>query len=219
MLSGDAPQARIMESVSPSSLEGGSRVNVAQYFRESRETILLRGTVVHAWFEAIAWLEEGLPTDATLLEIAAGLEAPLKESQGWLKEFHAALQRKEVAAALKQSFYREHPQLGAVLKEGRRVEVFPEQRIFVREPDQVLDGYIDRLVVVFEGGQPIAAEVLDYKTDWVKTNAELKEKVSHYQPQLEAYCRAVSLMWKLPPEVITARLIFVEKGKCVAIAK
>jgi ATP-dependent helicase/nuclease subunit A len=211
------PRARIMETVSPSSLEGGSRVNVAQYFRESRETILLRGSVVHAWLEAIGWLEEGLPDEGELMEIAAGLEAPLEESRGWLKSFRQALERPEVAAPLRQSFYRDHPQLGAVLTEDRRAEVFAEQRIYVREPEHILDGFIDRLVVVFEGTQPIAVEVLDYKTDWVKTNSELNEKVNYYRPQLEAYCRAVSQMWKLPPEKITARLIFVERGQSVAI--
>ena len=213
---GNAPP-RIRESVSPSSLEGDRRVNVAQFFKTGRESILLRGTVVHAWFEQIEWLDDGLPDDDTLLQVAAEAGAPRKEAARWLSEFRAAVKQEGVAAPLMRSFYETHPTLGDHLTAACTAEVFAELPIFVRDGENVLEGFIDRLVVLFDGDGPIAAEVLDFKTDGIENDKQLKEKVNHYQPQVEAYLRAVSQMWKLPAGAVAGRLIFVEKGLNVAV--
>jgi len=51
--------------------------------------------------------------------------------------------------------------------------------------------------------------VYDYKTDHIASVASLSEKQIFYQPQLDAYQRAVCQFFKLPPEKVTTELVFV----------
>ncbi len=57
---------RGLQRVSPSGLEGGTHVRLADQGSDSdsdRTAALSRGTLIHAWFEQIEWLDEGAPGD------------------------------------------------------------------------------------------------------------------------------------------------------------
>ena len=45
-------------------------MNLAQQLRLERGQALDRGTLLHAWFEQIGWLEDGEPDDAALRQVA-----------------------------------------------------------------------------------------------------------------------------------------------------
>ena len=92
--------------------------------------------------------------------------------------------------------------------------VHRERAFAIRNGDQLLSGSIDRLVVITRGGEPIAAEVIDFKTDELAAgdSAALATKVAFYRPQLDAYRNAAAQLLRLPPDRISARLVFLSAG-------
>ena len=81
---------RGLEHRSPSRLEGGGVVMLGQRFRLDRGTALDRGTLFHAWFERVKWLEEGEPTDAELRQAAVGAIVDPTDLPALIAEFRAA---------------------------------------------------------------------------------------------------------------------------------
>ena len=92
-------------------------------------------------------------------------------------------------------------------------------RIPVRDGDRLLVGDIDRVVTVYDGDQPVAADILDFKTDVIRPNdlKALDIKAAFYRPQVQAYRQAVCAMMRIPPKAIQAQLLFVHIGKTVQI--
>ncbi len=94
-----------------------------------------------------------------------------------------------------------------------------ERRISLILDDQLIDGSIDRLVVLRNQGKVIAAEILDYKTDRWDSRQEIdqwtRERVAHHRPQLLAYAQVVSRMLNLPIERIDCSLVLLAGDRCV----
>ena len=57
----DRGRRRGLQRTAPSTSEGGSHVRLRQVMRVDSKPALLRGSVMHAWCEAIEWLEDGPP--------------------------------------------------------------------------------------------------------------------------------------------------------------
>ncbi|MBN1909965.1 MAG: UvrD-helicase domain-containing protein [Pirellulales bacterium] len=215
-----ATRRRDLDRRSPSQLEGGRKVDLADRFRETSEA-QLRGTLLHAWFETIGWLEDGLPDEATLRAVAARVAPGVGDLGPHLAFFHEALAKPVVAETLRRESYTSgqlgphtpaaefNPQSGQP-----HLEVHCERRFAVRDEDALLTGTIDRLVVLFDGPTPAAADVIDFKTDAVSLSnpAALDARIEIYRPQLAAYRRAVAAMYGLGPDRISARLVFLEPG-------
>ena len=81
------------------------------------------------------------------------------------------------------------------------------------------DSCIDRLVEIYQADQLIAADIVDFKTDRIDSQAPdaLKTKVEHYRPQIEAYRKAVAQMAGLDESAVSARLLFVGSGDTEAV--
>lgn len=76
----------------------------------------------------------------------------------------------------------------------------------------------DRVVVFRKAGKPIAAELIDYKTDQVSTGAgTLDDRADHYRPQVEAYRQALAALTGLEASAIRARLAFTETDTILEI--
>lgn len=185
----------------PSSLEGGGRTNLRDLFRRDRTGAAARGTLLHAWFEQIEWLEESLPDEETLRTIGTNLLAPAELIEKALVDFFQCLNMPNVKKQLSRSAYHTSD-----------LEVLNEHAFLVSDSDGLLRGSIDRLVLLRDDGKPSAADIIDFKSDKVSGDMAgwLHTKTDFYRPQLEAYRRAVALMYRLPPETITARLAFIE---------
>ena len=54
-------------------LEGGSKVSADELFNRERSIALQRGTLIHAFFEQIEWLDDGLPDPEVLEQAASNL--------------------------------------------------------------------------------------------------------------------------------------------------
>jgi len=190
---------------SPSSMEGVKGVDMAALLGVGRaRTARLRGTVIHAWCEALGWMEEGLPDEGVLRTVARGIAPGIQGDwvEEWISEFRQWMDSPEISRALSRSSY----------PEGVRLE--RELPFLHRLPEGILQGFVDRLVILEEGGRVVGAEVLDFKTDLLDgTDPEaVAVKVDHYRPQIDAYREAVAGRFGLDPEEVAGRLLFLGPG-------
>jgi len=217
---------RGLQRRSPSSLEGGLRVDLRRRLRLEADAALDFGTAVHKCFEQVGWLEDGLPDDETLRRELASLGLHRLDPAQAIARFRQALQRPALRAALSRATYAA-PAAGedaaAVHAPPEmaqpRWQVWRERDFVIRAGDSILHGSIDRLVVLYHGDRPVAADVIDFKTDSLEPNqAEaIEAKREHYRPQLEAYRQAVAQRFGLEPSRISARLAFVGAGRMVPV--
>jgi ATP-dependent exoDNAse (exonuclease V) beta subunit len=180
-----------------------------------------RGTLIHALFEQVRWLDDGLPDPQTLRRIAESLTTRGLDVDQQLAAFQDMLAKPEISAVLRRSFYASPQDAG--LQQALRAagagsaltaEVHNERRFAVRDDGRLLSGIIDRLVLLYDGQQLVAADIIDYKTDAADRDnqRQLDQLVEFYRPQLAAYRRAVAAVFRLPPNQICTRLLFVSVG-------
>ncbi len=179
--------------------------------------------MIHAFFEQVQWLDDGPPDPQTLGQVAQQLNTAGLNVDEQIGAFQRMLSTRAIAEVLERSQY--HPPYASPIssaltaelrKKKLRAEVFNERRFVVREEDRFLSGIIDRLVVLYDQDQAIAADVIDFKTDAIDSTdtAAISAKLEFYRPQLDAYRRAVARMFRIPTRRITARLVLVSAG-CV----
>ena len=202
-------------------MEGGSQVKIQAVFRSrEKSTAALRGTLWHEWLRHVLWLEEGVPDDETLQGIAQQHPEILAavDVAAQLRRFRELLARSEIQDVLSRVDYR--PPAGLQLPAGvpdraaggGGTRVQTERRFAIREDDAILNGSIDRLVLIGDGRRTLAADVTDYKTDAILPGDQsaLQARIEFYRPQLAAYRRAVARFTRLPTEQIATRLVFLE---------
>ncbi len=226
----DAPArpSRGLERRGPSELEGGGRIDLAAWLRPKAAAAFDRGSLMHAWFELVEWLDEGPPGDALLREQAARVAGAGLDVDALLGEFRRALDRPAICALLTRATYQRRPSgpgPEAIMHAGPAVaqprwHVWRERPFALRDAEGVLAGRIDRLVVLCDGDRPVAAEVLDFKTDALRDGDReaLDARVEFYRPQLAAYRRAAARLVGLDPSQVLARLVFTEPGVVRAIS-
>jgi ATP-dependent exoDNAse (exonuclease V) beta subunit len=95
------------------------------------------------------------------------------------------------------------------------LHVLRERRFAVRAGDDLIAGAVDRLVVLRRGDQPLACDIVDFKTDALPlgNSTALAAKVEYYAPQLEAYREAIARAYCLESAAVTARLVFLSAGE------
>jgi ATP-dependent helicase/nuclease subunit A len=202
----------------PSAMEGAGKVDLRRHLRLESLAGMTRGSIVHAWFERIGWLEDGVPDDAELLRLAAKLATPEIDLADEIERFRAMLKRPVVADALSQrGFDPAALEFAADVRaeltnRGLTTKLYREQSFVVRQENALVFGTVDRVTRIYRGDQLVAADILDFKTDAVGDAAAIAERAGFYRPQIQAYRRAISALTALPPERISARLLFVEPG-------
>ena len=91
---------RGLEVVSPSQLEGGTRVKLGGLLRLDTSAALDRGTLMHACFQQVGWLDDGPPEESTLRRAVAGLAAGGFDLAALIAQFQASLKRPAIANVL-----------------------------------------------------------------------------------------------------------------------
>ncbi|MDO4550593.1 MAG: UvrD-helicase domain-containing protein [Planctomycetia bacterium] len=191
----------------------------------------LRGTVLHAWFEKINWLEYSSPADDELYQIGRqhGLDEEMTHRS--LQEFHNAMKNEKIRAVLSWKKYL--PQLKKrILRHGILTEeqipltimpgsddanfyrwrVYCEKELAVRTEKEFLLGTIDRLVLLWGGEEVLWAECFDYKTSKRLPPEVLEEKVAKHRLQMLDYREMLYRHYRIPKEQVTAHLIFPMMG-------
>jgi hypothetical protein len=221
--SGENVRRRGLEHIAPSRREGKGLVPLGRLFHPSPGTGTVAGTIYHAWFESIEWLDDGDPTDAALQAIAQNLSAdlPLKsldDMDRLLANFRVWLEKPAIRLVLLRSNYVSRAGYGdSAPPITPRVE--RERRFMVIDNGKFLNGSLDRIVWHYKGERIIAADVLDFKTDHIQPTDEaaLAARTEHYRPQMEIYRQAVARMANLPPERIATRLVFTNAERVVDV--
>lgn len=168
-----------------------------------------RGTELHELFRVIEWLEDGPPDDATIesalrqAAIATGMPQTEEQRQEVLTTFNSALQHDEIADRLSRSAYA-HLELDSL-------EVLREWPILQQLEHTLVRGRLDRLVVGRRNGKVVFAEVVDFKSGPIGDDeAGMAE---YYRPQLAFYAEVVQAHFKLDPEHVFSRLLFIDAGR------
>ena len=164
-----------------------------------------RGTAIHALFEQIGFVEDGVPEDA-LLDGVLRRVLP-RRPEPWrsdrIDEFRTMLARPAIAEALARP------------AEGPS-RVWRERPFVAVDGGAVRQGVIDRLVVVGEPGAWRRAEILDFKTDAldpaVPTEEALAAKVEEYRSQLAAYRREIAAQFGLESVTVGTVLLLLDPG-------
>lgn len=205
---------RNLETATPSRLEGGPRVHLSSRLRLEPSQSLDRGTLLHAWFEEIEWLDDGVPEDRVLREIAARLATADLDIAATIGCFRTALSQPAIRSLLERSACAEQWRKLKAKHDPVRYEVRREWPFVVRDGDTILNGQIDRLVVALDGSRALAAEVIDFKSDRLPANdpRAVAARIDLYRPQLEAYRRAAAASLRLPEDRVTSRIAFIEIG-------
>ncbi len=212
---GDARPAtarRSWRQTSPSGLEGAGRVAVADLLRLTPAGGAEYGTVMHAFFQQVEWLDEQTepPGEDELQQVAAAIahERPEQEIERIITRFYELLSDPTVQQALAPP---------AQVPADQTLDLWREKPFAVRLDDDLVQGYFDRVVVRRRGGRAVGASILDFKTDSVSDDTVLEEKLGYYQPQIRAYRRCLATMLGLPPQQIEAALLFVALPRLVAV--
>ncbi len=221
----DGKPARGLQRLGPSALEGGGQVFLPNRLRLEPAEALDRGTLLHAWMEKIHWLEEGLPDEDLLRQVAVQLQLAHRDLAADLAEFRALVEKPVVRDVLSRATYRAlAPGTRATPVHAPPAMASPHWRVFcewpfaMREGDTLLSGKVDRLVVLYDGDQPVGADVIDFKTDQIPQNAgALNERVEFYRPQLQSYRRAVMQWTGLPAARVSARLLLLNLDRVVDV--
>lgn len=190
---------------SPSSMEGGLRVQVGEHLRLDRRPGLARGTLIHKWLEGIEWLDDGEPSDAALQAAAGDRPAGLSIDDEILA-LRQALKAEPVRQALSRARFEQ---------DGAALRVYRELPFAVREGEVLLNGSFDRVVVA--RGEHTSVTILDWKTDRI-TERDLAERVAYYRPQMEAYRRAAVTVFRAHIEDVRCELVFLGLGRVVPLA-
>jgi ATP-dependent exoDNAse (exonuclease V) beta subunit len=189
----------------PSSEEGAGRLDLAQLLRVESGVALRRGRAWHALFERVGFLEDGEPEEQDLRSaLLRRGEAP-SEVEALLTAFRAALRSPLVLQALSRVAFA--PESDLVL--------LREEPFAVRVGAELWTGSFDRLVLVRRAGRVASAHVLDFKTDRLPAGDEaaFEARTRFYAPQLEGYRRAASALFALPPDAVSAALLFPFAGR------
>jgi ATP-dependent exoDNAse (exonuclease V) beta subunit len=200
-------RGRRLRRQTPSELEGGPRVDLRRQFREDSVLGRNRGSLWHAWLEHVDWLDEGpefaLPSDETLRRLAGPFLHPRLNLEEEIHRFREAL----ALPALRQALSR--PQYGP-----RELELYHNFPIAHRQHRVLMPGFIDRLVLLKQDGQVIAADVIDFKTEPLPRNDPqiVNQRGEYYEPQLSAYREAIQETHSLSQTAVGARLLFLDAG-------
>ncbi len=175
-----------------------------------------RGTLFHAWFEAVEWLHDGPPQETQLRQIADQHAVEKATVDDLLPIFYDMLKQPNTCAIFTQVTLLETPVFRAFAKKvavGSAEMCVENERPFVlKRNGAIVQGSIDRLVILREAGKPVAADIVDYKTDKVTGQRAtwVAEKTQHYAAQLQQYRRAVQTCFGIDSEAISTRLALLE---------
>ncbi len=212
---------RSLDRVAPSRLHAAKNITLARVFADAENTFAKdRGSLIHACFEQIEWLDDGPPDRAALRRVVSRQAAGSIDVERVIDEFYEMLDRGEAASVLSRAHYESPlrlPLASAVIKKLAEkpftLRVRREHN-FARTDDEgrLVQGSIDRLVLLYHGETLVAADIIDFKTD-----AETTQAAERHRDQLNAYREAASRLFKLPPNRIATRLLMVKDGTVINV--
>lgn len=203
---------RNLELVSPSEIGADRQVRMKQYASSRSGAAKAYGTVIHLWLSQIQW-SDNFPDESRLREMAARAANP-QEIDAWIQRFQGLLMQEPLSEIFDRDTYlRDLRKAISGLPEDISLDVRTEQRVagIWEDKHQVVNGLIDRLVLVRSGERIVAAEIIDYKTSLTETGTADDPtegfRVEHYEPQMTAYKQVIKSSLRI--ENVATRLVFI----------
>jgi ATP-dependent exoDNAse (exonuclease V) beta subunit len=208
------------EFLAPSHHRPHRSLRITDVIRATDTWNLERGSLLHSWFEQVNWLDDGIPDDAELLRTARrlGLHGPFVAD--CRANFQSLLQQPMIRDLLSRATYLRNAESQfppGVVDLSCDARVAAERRFDLPVDEGLLSGSVDRLVLFERKGRPVAADILDFKSDALRQDTGVEGLVERYRDQLAAYARAVSAMYSLPPSHVVTRLILLGGPAVVAV--
>jgi len=183
-----------------------------------------RGITMHAWFECVEWLDgtASVPEETLLRKRSLELSIPEITVDLLMPDFLKMLQQPDIRKTFDRTSGGQAPAFASCadrLASGQcQLKVERERTFVLLHNGELVQGTIDRLVLLYENGRPIAADVVDFKTDRFvgDRNRWIEDKRLHYGPQLAEYRFAVSHCFGIPSANISTRLLLLEAQAVVA---
>jgi len=184
----------------------------------------MRGTVMHAWFECVEWLDDAssMPDELLLRRKARELTVPEVAVDHLLSEFSKAVQLPETRRVFLQKAIVDVESFApfrTAIESGLASTRVERERTFVLlHQNELVQGSIDRLVLLIQDGRPVAADIIDFKTDRFAGDRSrwIEARRLHYGPQLEEYRSAVSQCFRIPIQNIGTRLVLIEADAVIS---
>lgn len=242
----DVRSGRGISKGSASSIGASQEMQVADVFEQfGSHGAMERGRLLHGCFELLQWSDDGLPETAVLrphLQSICPGSPMIAES---ISQFFSAIRKDPLAKLIDRGEYVQHHMIEfdgdanrlevltehrfAVLGDansfadgnpvGEQEEPTPENipaNVPVRYEPMLMEGIVDRLVLVYCDHRLVAADVIDFKTDRV-TSSQVSQRVNRHRPQMAAYRAAIARQLNLPIERVGTRLAFIATGDVVNI--
>lgn len=215
----DSAPKRSMRVAAPSSAgQAAEPVPLANAFSFNQSIGATFGTLIHAFFEQVVWLDDFKVNRQELRRIALAAVTPEElrhiKVDAAIDSFQDMLHLRSVRTALSATRYKKHI-FGAI---PDRVEIDNERTINLVMEDQLVSGTIDRLVLLMKDGRPYAAEIIDFKTDAYDPAMTLlwtQDRIEYHRPQLEIHRQVISELFELPKERVTTHLVLLSSDEFV----
>jgi len=194
-------RGRSWVKTTPSEMHDAARVSADDLLRIDRSGGMGYGTVMHALFEKVGFIEDGLPGDEVLRSAAEAALVGGVDLTQVIAHFRTAV---------------ENPAVRSLLQRSGADKLWRERRFITRRDDKLITGVFDRVHLWSEGGKHTRALLIDFKSDRVD-DSTVKARVDGYADQLRLYRAALSAMLGLDASLIEAKLCFVRDGRVVDV--
>jgi ATP-dependent helicase/nuclease subunit A len=174
-----------------------SRISAAQLLSLNGAEARNFGTLVHAMFESIEWLEP---------DTMAKLQARWPDAVEARGQVEATLASADGAVALRRP--------------SSTAEVWRERNFEMVIEGEWLSGTFDRVVIErHPDGRFVAAMIYDFKTDQLDREGDLVDLAQKYQAQMLAYAEVLARLTGLPKSEIGLVLLSTRLGKAIQVTK
>ncbi|MGN1065395.1 MAG: PD-(D/E)XK nuclease family protein, partial [Thermoguttaceae bacterium] len=154
----------------------------------------LTGTALHACFEHVMWLDDGMPDSERLQTIlAAVFDGDRDKAAKIYEQFKRICELDFTRKLLSRASY------------PYETKVFQERQFSFTKGDTLIRGTIDRLTLLYDEGRLVGADVIDFKSNkYVKGRTH-----EDYDKQLRFYGEAVANLFQLRSDQINLRYVFI----------
>lgn len=194
---------RILPRVAPSSIHA-QKITPQQLFTQESADGRLHGTLVHALFEQVAWLEDFKASREELFASLGGLQGTEKQKEQAVHAFQGALQDPSLKEVLSRSSWDSKADLEVHQEYDFKTIVKDEGK-----EAALMRGSVDRLVIQKENGVIQKVFIYDYKTDAIRTLEDEERQRKHHQAQMNAYQEALGLLFSLNATQVDTEILFV----------
>ncbi|MFN3168154.1 MAG: UvrD-helicase domain-containing protein [Phycisphaeraceae bacterium] len=194
-------RGRSWRQTTPSAMRHAGLVTADDLLRRSPDAGRAYGTLIHALFERVGFVDEAMPDDSAFERVLS-------------QHRHASVDPVRVLESFKRALT--DPTICELLSRRGADTLWRERRFACRLDSALVNGAFDRVHLWHEAGAPKRALIIDYKTDAVDERT-LDDVVGRYAEQFGLYRRALCAMLGLEPGAVAVKVCFVGSRRVAAV--